>query len=90
MVITVGLANFSVKRTLIDQGSSTNILYYSNFQKLGIPKSTIKQHNDKLIGFAGEQVDTRGYVDLLTSFGDEKLSETISEVRDCECSCRTS
>lgn len=77
MVIMVELANFSVKRTLIDKGSSTNILYYSNFKKLGIPKSTIKQHNDNLIGFAGEQVDTHGYVDLLTTFGDEKLSDSF-------------
>lgn len=34
MVISVEVANFVVKKTLVDQGSSANILYYSTFQKL--------------------------------------------------------
>lgn len=31
-----------------------------------------------MIGFSGEKVDTKGYVNLLTIFGDENRSKTIT------------
>lgn len=74
MAITVEVANFAVKKTLVDQGSSTDILYYSTFQKLGILEGSVQPYNNKLTGFYGELVDTRGYVDLLTTFGSGGLS----------------
>lgn len=78
MVISVEVANFSVRKTLIDKGSSTVILYYSTFQKSEIPKSAVMTYDNKLVEFAEEYVDTRGYVDLLTTFGNGTLSRTIS------------
>lgn len=72
MVITAELANYSVKKTLVDQGSSVDILYLSTLDKLGIPDGAVKSYDNKLVGFPGEQVDNRGYVDLLTTFSDGK------------------
>ena len=34
MVITVELQNFAVKKVLVDQGSSVDILYWKTFRKL--------------------------------------------------------
>lgn len=78
MVITVEVANFSVRKTSVGQRSSADIIYYLTFKKLGIPKNSNHPYDNKHIGFSGEQVDTRGYVDLLTTFGTESLSQTIS------------
>jgi len=34
MVITVELENYAVKKVLIDQGNSVDILYWTTYQKL--------------------------------------------------------
>lgn len=78
MVISVKVANFVVKKTLVNQGSSADILYYSTFKKLGIPENAIQEFGPTLVGFAGEHVDTRGYVELLTKLGNGMASKTIS------------
>nr|KYP38893.1 hypothetical protein KK1_039831 [Cajanus cajan] len=65
MVIAVVLANWEVHKTLVDQGSSADILYWPTFLRLDIPHSLI----EPLVGFEGRSVYTRGYVDLLTAFG---------------------
>ncbi|XP_020206559.1 uncharacterized protein LOC109791651 [Cajanus cajan] len=68
MVIAVALANWEVHKTLVDQGSSTDILYWP-FLRLDVPHSFIQPHTKPLVGFVGRCVHTRGYVDLLTTFG---------------------
>nr|KYP71310.1 hypothetical protein KK1_010565 [Cajanus cajan] len=69
MVIAVALANWEVHKTLVDQGSSAEILYWPTFLRLDVPHSLIQPHTEPLVGFAGRSVYTRGYVDLLTTFG---------------------
>nr|KYP40659.1 hypothetical protein KK1_038013 [Cajanus cajan] len=69
MVIAVALANWEVHKTLVDQGSSADILYWPTFLRLDVPHSLIQPHTEPLVGFAGRSVYTRGYVDLLTAFG---------------------
>ncbi|XP_020238746.1 uncharacterized protein LOC109817820 [Cajanus cajan] len=69
MVIAVEVANWEVHNTLIDQGSSADVLYWPTFLRLDIPHSLIQPHIEPLVGFAGERVHTRGYVDLLRTFG---------------------
>nr|KYP34774.1 hypothetical protein KK1_044222 [Cajanus cajan] len=69
MVIAVEVANWEVHKTLIDQGSSVDVLYWPTLLRLDIPHSLIQPHTEPLVGFAGERVHTRGYVDLFTTFG---------------------
>lgn len=71
MVISVELVNFVVKKTLVDQGSSADILYYPTFRKLGIPKSEIKDFGNMLVGFTREHVETRGMWSCLPSWAME-------------------
>lgn len=56
VVISVEVANFTVKRMLIDQGSSTDILYWNTFKKLALIDSVLKPHKGVLVGFSGEHV----------------------------------
>ncbi|XP_020239478.1 uncharacterized protein LOC109818426 [Cajanus cajan] len=69
MVIVVEIANWEVQKTLIDQGSLADVLYWPTFLKLDVPQSLMQPHTEPLVGFAGERVHTRGYIDLLTTFG---------------------
>jgi len=72
MVITVEIKNFAVMKTTIDQGNLVDILYWSTFKKLQIPKSEIEPHDDQIVGSSGERVYTKGYVDMYTKFGKGK------------------
>ncbi|KAJ1382612.1 hypothetical protein SESBI_44085 [Sesbania bispinosa] len=65
MVIQALMASFMVKRILVDQGSSTDILYWEAFQKLGLSPELLLPFSGSLIGFVGESVEVRGEEVLL-------------------------
>ena len=90
MVVSIVIANFMVSKVLIDQGSSTYILYWKTFQRLKISPATIQPHYGLLLGFTGEKVETRGYVDLMTTVGQGKLSQSFTIrylILDTDTSC---
>ena len=57
------------KTTLVDQGSSTNILFWNTFKKMEIPESEILLHDDPLLNFTSEHVRTKESIWLYTKFG---------------------
>ncbi|XP_047155556.1 uncharacterized protein LOC124826699, partial [Vigna umbellata] len=69
MVFTTEIARYDVSNVLIDQGSSVNILYWTTFRKMDLSEDLIAPFNEQIFGFAGERVDTRGYLDLRTRLG---------------------
>nr|KYP40394.1 hypothetical protein KK1_038286 [Cajanus cajan] len=78
MVISVEIHNCIVKKTLINQGSSADILYWNTFKQLGIPEEELTSYNEPLVGFAGERVNTRGFIKLSNRFCfDEKEHRDI-------------
>ncbi|XP_020208608.1 uncharacterized protein LOC109793553 [Cajanus cajan] len=78
MVISVEMHNYIVKKTLVDQRSSADILYWNTFMQLGIPEESLEPYHEPLVGFSGERVMTRGCIDLYTRFGfDQKSSREI-------------
>ena len=42
LVVTMTVANHAIHRILVDNGSSTDILYWSAFQQMGIDQDWIK------------------------------------------------
>ena len=54
MVISVEITNYIIKKTLVDQGSSTDIFFWKTFKQMDIPKSEILPHDDPLFGLVGE------------------------------------
>jgi len=77
MVITVEIENYAVKKVLVDQGSSVDILYWTTYQKLQLPDNAMIPYDEPIYGFSGEQVSTRGYIDLHTIFRDGTQTKTI-------------
>ncbi|GAV56844.1 hypothetical protein CFOL_v3_00385 [Cephalotus follicularis] len=55
---------FTMKRILIDSGSSADILYKHAFDQLRIPVDQLKPVKTPLVGFAGEMVHPLGSIDL--------------------------
>ena len=53
MVISALIHNFLVKRILVDQGSSADILYSHTAEALGLQKTTYNAYAGALVGFAG-------------------------------------
>ena len=69
IVITLTIANFTTIWVLIDNGSSTNILYYPAFQQMRINKELLCPVNVPLIGFGGMKVLLVGTISLPVMVG---------------------
>jgi hypothetical protein len=64
LVVTVTIANHSIHRILVDNGSSTDILYWLAFQHMGIERDKIKPFGSPLVRFGEEQVQPIGIIPL--------------------------
>ena len=67
-----------VSKVLIDQGNSINTMYWKTVQRLEVSSDTIHPYAGPLLGLAGERVETRGHMDLMTTFGQGKLSRSFT------------
>jgi len=77
MVITFEIENYTVKKVLVDLGSSVDILYWATYPKLQLPYTAMIPYDEPINGFSGEQVSTRGYIDLHTIFREGTQTKTI-------------
>jgi len=77
MVNTVEIENYAIKKVLVDQGSFVDILYWATYHKLQLPNTAMVPYDEPIYGFSGEQVSTRGYIDLHTVFRDGAQTKTI-------------
>ncbi|GAV77150.1 hypothetical protein CFOL_v3_20622 [Cephalotus follicularis] len=64
IVVTLQVELFSMKRILIDSGSSADILYKHAFDQLRIPTDQLRPVKTPLVGFTGEMVHPLGSIDL--------------------------
>ncbi|XP_025685188.1 uncharacterized protein [Arachis hypogaea] len=78
MIITIILANANLYRTLIDQGSSSDILFKSAFDKLGLQYKELRTHPNSLFGLGDTPIQPLGYISLHTTFGKGTRSRTLS------------
>jgi len=76
MVIKIEIKNFAVKKMLVDQGSSVD-LYWKTFKKLELPEDVMHSYDKQIIDFTDERVNTRGFVNLYTTFGEDAHTKTI-------------
>ena len=70
LVIRVVVANKTVHRVLIDNGSSADIIFASAFDKMDIGREKLEPVNTHLQGFSGEKVLPLGLIQLVLTLGD--------------------
>jgi len=76
MVITVEITEHVVLKTMVDQGSSIDILFWETFQKLNLREEDMTPYWEQIIEFSCERVYTRWYIDLKTMFGMGNVTKT--------------
>jgi len=78
MVITIILANTNLHRTLIDQGSSADILFKMAFNKLSLEEKELKAYPNSLFELGDTPIQPLGYISLHTTFGKGNRSRTLN------------
>ena len=69
LVIRAIVANKTVHRVLINNGSSANIIFMSAFDKMGIGKEKMEPVSAHLLGFSGEKEQPLGSTQLVLTLG---------------------
>ena len=64
LVVSLTVANCLVRRILVDNGSSSNIIFQAAYQDLGLDESAKTGKPTPLMGFSGEVNQTAGEVVL--------------------------
>ncbi|RZS16869.1 hypothetical protein BHM03_00048936 [Ensete ventricosum] len=77
LVISIRMANAYVKRVMIDTGSSTDILYFDVFQRLGLTDLDLTPLTSTLTGFTGDSISPMGTTTIPVTFGGEPRSKTL-------------
>ncbi|XP_056843235.1 uncharacterized protein LOC130495757 [Raphanus sativus] len=85
LVISLTIANCLVKRILVDNGSSNNIIFHSAFADLGLEPTALTRKATPLVGFSGEVKQTLGEV-LLPVYAEGINEATKFLVVDCPSS----
>ncbi|XP_056695513.1 uncharacterized protein [Spinacia oleracea] len=66
LVISLPIGNALIKRILIDNGSSANVLFLEALQEMGLDEKSIIRRSTVLVGFSGESLRTVGEISLPT------------------------
>ena len=70
IVVSLRVEEYNVRRVLVDNGSSADILYYPAFQQMRIDRERLVPKNAPLVGFGGSLVFPLGAVTLSVIVGD--------------------
>ncbi|KAK3041885.1 hypothetical protein RJ639_002167 [Escallonia herrerae] len=69
LVVTLRVGNFDVKRILVDNGSSAEVLFYEAFQRMNIPSDRLRKIDTLLYGFSNHPVVCEGIIALPVTVG---------------------
>ena len=78
LVVSAVVANKTVHRVLLDNGSSADIIFASAFDKMGIGREKIDPVNTHLRGFSGEKVLPLGSIQLELTLGEPPCQATTT------------
>ncbi|MCI55360.1 hypothetical protein A2U01_0076610, partial [Trifolium medium] len=72
------MANFDVRRVLIDPGSSVDIMYARTFESLQLTERNLTPYmGSDLQGFNGTTTKPWGFVDLIVTVGANETAKSI-------------
>lgn len=82
LVIVVLIVNCLVKRTLVDNGSLTNLLFLHALMEMKILEAQIVRKVTTLIGFIGEQQQSMGEMNLTIYYKGLNLHQKFQVIDD--------
>ncbi|KAL2248431.1 UNVERIFIED_CONTAM: Retrovirus-related Pol polyprotein from transposon opus [Sesamum indicum] len=77
MVIKLDIANFTVPKVLIDNGSSADIILSDVLVKMGLENTMLEPVRTPLVGFGGTEIVPLGTFDLPVSMGEDPRRKTL-------------
>ena len=78
LVVRAVVANKTVHRVLVDNGSSVDIIFASAFDNMGIGRERLEPVNTHLRGFSGEKVLPLGSIQLVLTLGEPPCQATTT------------
>ena len=77
IVILLTIVNYDLKRILVDNGSSTDILYYDAFVRMSLSTVQLRSISAPLIGFTRTSVPVEGAITLPLTVGTKPYQKTL-------------
>ncbi|XP_011100876.1 uncharacterized protein LOC105178990 [Sesamum indicum] len=77
MVIKMDIANFTVHKVLVDNGSSTDIIFREVIRKMDLYSVKLEPVRMPLVGLGGAEVESLDTIDLPVSIGEEPKRKTL-------------
>ncbi|XP_020554491.1 uncharacterized protein LOC110013115 [Sesamum indicum] len=77
MVVKLDIVNFAVHKVLIDSRSSTDIIFKSVVDKMGLENARLEPVKTPLVGIGGSEVSSLGTIELPVSMGEEPKRKTL-------------
>ena len=69
LVIILMIEGFNIRKVLIDNDSSTNIIYFFAFQQLKVNLERLRPFESPLVSFSGNRVYPKDIVTLTVTIG---------------------
>ena len=69
VVVSLNIANYDVRRMLVDNGSSADILFCDAFSRMSILDDHLRPISSPLVGFTGDAVPMEGVITLTVAAG---------------------
>ena len=77
LVITLGIEGFAMRRMLVDNGSSADIMYMTSYQQLRVDPKKVRPFNSPLVSFSGDRIYPKGIVTLSITAGTHLVQVTV-------------
>jgi hypothetical protein len=77
MVIEVNIAGWVIRKILVDNGSSADILFFKTFEKMNLSQHMLQPPEYPLQGFGGKPIKPVGKVSLPESYGDLDIEHRL-------------